>query len=49
MTETERMLAQYDRVMNGDAAWHGDPIWQILEGVSAKAAAYRPLTDGHTI
>src|SRR5271166_5248761 len=49
MTEPERILAQYDRVMNGDAAWHGYPIWQILEGISAKAAAHRPLADVHTI
>jgi len=52
MTETERILAQYDQVMHGNAwhgAWHGDPIWQILEGVSAKAAVYRPLADVHTI
>src|SRR5208337_652805 len=49
MTEPERILAQYDRVMNGDAAWHGDPIWRILEGISAKAAAHRPLADVHAI
>jgi uncharacterized damage-inducible protein DinB len=48
VTETERMLAEYDQVMHGNA-WHGDPIWQILDGVSAKAAVYRPLADVHTI
>src|SRR5271165_786745 len=48
MTEPERILAQYDRVMHGDA-WHGDPIWQILEGISAESAAHRPLADVHTI
>ena len=42
------MLTQYDRVMHGNA-WHGDPIWRILEGVSAEAAAYRPLAEVRTI
>jgi hypothetical protein len=41
MTEVRRILDQYDRVMNGDA-WHGDPIWQILDGISAEKAALRP-------
>src|SRR5271157_1238791 len=48
MAELERILNQYDRVMHGDA-WHGDPIWQILDGVSADCAAQRPIADGHTI
>ena len=48
MTETERMLAQYDQVMHG-IAWHGDPIWQILEGISAQHAVHRPLADVHSI
>ena len=34
MNEVQRILDQYDRVMNG-AAWHGDAIWQILDGISA--------------
>src|SRR5271169_5237733 len=51
VTETERILNTYDRVMHGDAhgAWHGDPIWQILEGISAECAAHRPIADAHTI
>ena len=40
MTEVERILDQYDRAMNGDA-WHGDPVWKILDGVSAEQAARR--------
>jgi uncharacterized damage-inducible protein DinB len=48
MTEIERILEQYDRVLHGDA-WHGDPIWQILDSISAGCAAARPLADTHTI
>jgi len=48
MTEIERILDQYDRVMHGNA-WHGDPIWQILDDISAECAAYRGVADAHTI
>src|SRR5271166_1585449 len=48
MTEIERILGQYDCVMHGNA-WHGDPIWQILGGISAQCAARRPVADAHTI
>jgi uncharacterized damage-inducible protein DinB len=48
MTETERLLRQYEMVLRGDA-WHGDAIWQILDGVSPECAAHRPLADVHTI
>ena len=48
MTEVRRILNQYDRVMNGDA-WHGDPIWQILDGISAEKAALRPIANAHSI
>jgi uncharacterized damage-inducible protein DinB len=48
MTETERLLRQYEMVLRGEA-WHGDAIWKILEGISAECAAHRPLADSHTI
>jgi hypothetical protein len=48
MTETERILDTYDRVMHGNA-WHGDPMWQILDSTSAESAAHRPVADVHTI
>ena len=48
MSEAERILRQYDMVMHGNA-WHGDPIWQILDNVPAECAAARPLADTHTI
>jgi uncharacterized damage-inducible protein DinB len=42
------MIAHYDQVLQG-SAWHGDPIWQILEGISPEAAAARPLPGAHSI
>ena len=48
MTEVERIIDQYDRAMNGDA-WHGDPVWKTLEGISPEVAADRPLSAIHTI
>ena len=40
MTEVERIIEEYDHVMQGSSAWHGDPLWQILDGVSAECAAH---------
>jgi uncharacterized damage-inducible protein DinB len=48
MNESQRILAEYDRVMHGNA-WHGDPIWQILGTISAESAAKRPLAATHSI
>ena len=48
MTEVQRILDQYDRVMRGDA-WHGDAIWQILDRIPAEKAASRPIVNAHTI
>jgi uncharacterized damage-inducible protein DinB len=48
MTEVERILDQYDRAMNGDA-WHGDPVWKILDGITAEQAARRVEANAHTI
>jgi uncharacterized damage-inducible protein DinB len=48
MTEGQRILDQYDRAMHG-AAWHGDAIWQILDGISAERAALRPIANAHSI
>ena len=48
MSEVDRILAHYEQVLNGDA-WHGDPVWQILDGITAEAAAARPLLSAHTI
>jgi uncharacterized damage-inducible protein DinB len=48
MTETERLLDQYDRIMNGQA-WHGDPVWKILDGILPDQAATRLHANTHTI
>ena len=48
MTEIARILDQCDRAMHGNA-WHGDPIWQILDGISAECAAAGPVAEAHTI
>ncbi len=48
MSDMERILKHYDGVLNGNA-WHGDPVWQILDGISAQQAAARPLPSAHTI
>jgi uncharacterized damage-inducible protein DinB len=48
MTEVQRILDQYDRVMHG-SAWHGDAIWRILDGISAEEAACRPIPNVHSI
>ena len=48
MTDIERLLDQYDRVMHGNA-WHGDPIWQILDGISPECAAAQTVANTHSI
>jgi uncharacterized damage-inducible protein DinB len=48
MNETERILEQYDRAINGNA-WHGDAVWKVLEGITAEQAAQRAQADTHSI
>jgi uncharacterized damage-inducible protein DinB len=48
MSDVERIRKHYDGVLNGNA-WHGDPVWQVLDGISAQQAAARPLPAAHTI
>lgn len=48
MTEVQRILDQYDRALNGNA-WHGDPVWKILDGISAPQAARRAQANTHPI
>ena len=48
MTETERIVRMYDQVLRGNA-WHGDPTWQILDGISPEGAAHRGLPGAHNI
>lgn len=48
MSEVERIVSHYDGVLAGNA-WHGDPIWPMLESISAREAAARPVAGVHTI
>jgi hypothetical protein len=48
MTEVERILAQHDRALHG-GAWHGDSVWEILEGIRWEQAFRRVLPATHTI
>ncbi len=48
MSEITRILNHYDGVLNG-SPWHGNPIWQILDGISPETAAARPPNGSHTI
>jgi hypothetical protein len=48
VSDTQRILDHYDDVLNGDP-WHGYPVWQILDGISAEQAATRTLPSAHTI
>jgi uncharacterized damage-inducible protein DinB len=48
MSEIDRILDQYDRAISGDA-WHGDPVWTILEGLAPEQAAMRASSNAHSI
>jgi len=48
MSEVDRILDQYDRAMNGDA-WHGDPVWKILEDLTPEQAAMYGRAKAHNI
>jgi hypothetical protein len=48
MNECERIAAQYDKALFGEA-WYG-PSWrEVLEGIPAEAAFERPLGRAHSI
>jgi uncharacterized damage-inducible protein DinB len=47
-SESGRIADQLRRAFNGEA-WHGDSVFEILEGVSAAQAAARPIPNAHTI
>jgi uncharacterized damage-inducible protein DinB len=48
MSEASRIADQLRRAFDGDA-WHGDSLFEILEGVTAAHAAARPIKRAHTI
>ena len=47
-SETARIADQLSRAFAGDA-WHGDSVFEILEGVTAAQASARPIKNAHTI
>jgi uncharacterized damage-inducible protein DinB len=47
-TETAGIADQLRRAFYGDA-WHGDSLFEILEGVTAAQAAARPVKNAHSI
>jgi hypothetical protein len=48
MSEVERILDQYDRALHG-SAWHGDSVWEILDGITPEQAFRRLSPVTHTI
>lgn len=48
MRETERLLDQYERALQGDS-WHGDNVWKTLDEVKPAQAFQRVLPETHTI
>jgi uncharacterized damage-inducible protein DinB len=48
MSEAARIADQLRRAFSGNA-WHGDSVFEILEGVTAAQAAAHPIKNGHSI
>ena len=48
MSEIPRILDQLDRAFEGDA-WHGPPVTNVLEGISAEQATAKPAGVAHSI
>ena len=48
MSEIDRIADQISRGFDGDA-WHGDSLMKILNGITAKQAAARPIEGAHSI
>jgi uncharacterized damage-inducible protein DinB len=46
--EAARIADQLRRAFSGDA-WHGDSVFEILEGVNAAQAAAHPIKKAHSI
>jgi hypothetical protein len=47
-SELVEMADLIERIMSGDP-WHGPSVKKVLDGVTADAAARRPLAHAHTI
>jgi uncharacterized damage-inducible protein DinB len=48
MSEATRIADQLRRAFSGDA-WHGDSVFEILDGVTAAQAAAHPIKNAHSI
>jgi uncharacterized damage-inducible protein DinB len=48
MSESARIADQLRRAFDGEA-WHGDALFEILEGVTADRASARPIKSAHSI
>jgi uncharacterized damage-inducible protein DinB len=48
MSEIKRIVDQMDRAFSGDA-WHGPPLTQVLEGLSAETASKHSIRGAHSI
>lgn len=47
-SEAARIADQLRRAFEG-AAWHGDSVFEILKGVTARQAAAHPIKNAHSI
>jgi uncharacterized damage-inducible protein DinB len=48
MTENSRIADQLRRAFEGEA-WHGDSLFKILDGITARQAAAPPIANAHSI
>ena len=48
MSESAFIADELRRAFYGEA-WHGDPLMEILRGVTAEQAAARPIKNAHSI
>lgn len=48
MSEIDRIIDQLEREHAGDP-WHGSPLSEILDGITAGDAALKPLAGAHSI
>jgi|SRR5277367_6481582 len=48
MSETARIADQLHRAFEGEA-WHGDSLFEVLDGITAEQAVSRPIKSAHTI
>ncbi len=44
----QRILDHYDGVLQGEP-WHGEAVWPVLDSISVREAAARPIPSAHTI